>query len=276
MTTFDRLDASALDGIAALCDRSLAERFTADELAGVLFPPDRPALVRGDPAVGIVATRVEDGNGFVKLLVVDPAHQGRGLGSALLAQAEDDLAGTASITVGADAPYFLFPGVDTANIAMLCLLERRKWARQEANYNVGVDLTQLPPDPGGPPPATPAERDEVAAWFDANWPNWGPEGLRALDKGTLLLARDGDGRIAGFCAYDVNRRGTLGPIAVRLDLLGQGVGVPLLVHALHRQRADGLDRIEVLWVGPLIPYARVGGTVSRVFFVYRKVKVKPS
>jgi hypothetical protein len=35
-------------------------------------------------------------------------------------------------------------------------------------------------------------------------------------------------------------------------------------------KADGQTRMEVSWVGPIVPYARVGGTVSRVFFVYRK------
>jgi hypothetical protein len=28
--------------------------------------------------------------------------------------------------------------------------------------------------------------------------------------------------------------------------------------------------VTVVWVGPVAPYAAVGGTVSDVFFVYRK------
>ena len=35
-------------------------------------------------------------------------------------------------------------------------------------------------------------------------------------------------------------------------------------------REIGYARIEVLWVGPLVPYVRVGGTIGPVFFVYRK------
>ena len=52
--------------------------------------------------------------------------------------------------------------------------------------------------------------------------------------------------------------------------MGKGAGVALLVSALHRMRSAGWEQVEVSWVGPILPYARVGGTVGRVFFVYRK------
>ena len=258
-----------IDAIADLCRRGVADPPSSGELVDALFAPDQPAVVRGDPEIGVVAAVEGDGRGFVRLLVVDPGERGRGHGSALLAAAEADLAALGSVQIGADAPYYLWPGAPTTETNLLCLLEGRGYQRREANFHMAVDLDDLPDDPGGYEVPDASDRDEIAAWMDANWPNWGPEVLRALDHGTLLLARD-DGGISGFCAYDVNRRGLLGPIAVRLDLLGQGAGRPLLVGALHRMRADGQERIEVSWVGPVVPYARVGGRVSRVFFVYRK------
>ena len=84
-----------------------------------------------------------------------------------------------------------------------------------------------------------------------------------------MIARDDDG-ISAVCAYDVNRAGWIGPVAVRPDLLGHGVGVAPLLGALHRMRASGRTRAEVGWVGPVVPYARIGATVGRVFFVHRK------
>jgi GNAT superfamily N-acetyltransferase len=276
MTPLDTLDAGATEAIAALCARSVAHAPTADELAGAFWTADQPAVVRGDPAVGVVATvtgAVNDDphEGYIRWLVVDPAHRGQGHGRALLAAAERDLreAGATRVTTGADAPYYLVPGVETTETAMLCLLERCRYHRHEANFNVTVDVANLPPDPGGAFTATAAERVEVEAWTREHWANWRPEVLRALDKGTLVLSRDDDG-INGFCAYDVNRRGLVGPVGVRPSIIGRGVGVPLLVGALHRMRAAGADVIEVSWVGPLVPYARVGGVVGRTFFVYRK------
>ncbi len=265
----DRLDISALDDIAALCERALDDPPDRDELAGALFAPDQPAVVRGDPAVGIVATVERDGAGFIRLLAVDPSARGRGYGRALLAAAERDLQSLGSVTVGADAPYYLYPGVPITATSMLCLLERCRYQRVDANLNIAVDLTTIPDDPGGARVARTQDRPVVDQWMGEHWPNWRAEVLRALDRGTLVLCDDEAG-IAGFCAYDVNRRDLLGPVAVRPDLIGRGVGVPVLLHALHRMRESGRSRIEVAWVGPVVPYARVGGQVSRVFLVYRK------
>jgi hypothetical protein len=226
-------------------------------------------VVRGDPSVGVVATVAGDGVGYVRLLVVDPDHRGKGHGHSLLAEAERELAPLGRVQIGADPPYYLWPGAPATETALLCLLERRKYRRGEGTFHMGVDLHDLPDDPGGYEIATAAMRDEVAAFTDANYPNWTLEVLRALDKGSLLLARDAAG-LSAFCAYDVNRRGLLGPIGARLDLVGKGVAHPLLVGALHQMRADGQEHIEVSWVGPIVPYARVGGAVSRVFYVYGK------
>jgi mycothiol synthase len=173
------------------------------------------------------------------------------------------------ITVGADAPYFLFPGVPVEETSLCCLLEGHHYSREETNYNIDISLADLPADPGLAAVPRAEDRPELDRWMTQHWPNWRAEVLRAFDQGSLLLGRDIDD-ISGFCAYDVNRSGTLGPIASRPDLIGRGVGAPLLLGALHRLRGLGHDVIEVLWVGPMVPYARLGGHVGHLFFVYRR------
>jgi predicted N-acetyltransferase YhbS len=266
------LDPGAVDRIAALCRRALERPPAADELHACLWATDQPAIVRGDPEVGIVAAVPSRDGGSIRILAVDPSQQGRGHGSRLLRAAEQDLAvraASAVVTVGADPPYHLFSGVETTQVAMLCLLERHHYSRVDATFNMDVDLADLPDERIGPVIAGPADRSEVETYIDGQWPNWRGEVLRALDKGSLAVERDDHG-ISAFCAWDVNRRGLLGPVAVRLDLIGRGAGVGVLLFALHRMRESGWGRIEVAWVGPIVPYARVGGTVGRVFFVYRK------
>jgi GNAT superfamily N-acetyltransferase len=265
----EALEPEQLDAIAALCARSIGDPPSTHELAATLFAPDQPAIVRGDPEIGVVATVAGSDRGFVRLLVVDAAHRGRGYGHELLEAAERDLVHLGQVQIGADPPYYLWPGAPATEIELLCLLERRKYTRAEANFHMAVDLADLPDDCGGYEVAGESARAEVAAFTDANYAHWTPEVLRALDNDSLLVARDDKG-VSAFCAYDVNRRGLLGPIGARLDLVGRGVAHPLLVGALHRMREEGQDRIEVSWVGPIVPYARVGGVVSRVFFVYRK------
>jgi GNAT superfamily N-acetyltransferase len=274
---FGRLGIADLPAITALCERSLIDAPSADELERTLFVPEQPATVRGDPDVGLIAT-VEGhatsggiGRGFVRIIVVAPEHRGRGLGRELLALGEADAraAGFSSLTIGADAPFYLWPGVDTAETALLCLLERMKYQRAEANFNMDLDLAGIAPDPGGWTVATASERDEIHAWADLHWGWWTTELLRATDRDTLVISRD-DGGISAVCAYDVNRAGWVGPVAVRPDLMGRGVGVAPLLGALHRMRASGQTRVEIGWVGPVVPYARVGATLGRVFFVHRK------
>jgi GNAT superfamily N-acetyltransferase len=262
----------SVDGIASLCAGAMPHPPTADELRRTLFASDQPALVRYAPGVGVVAVvrgAGDDADGYIRLLLLEPGHRGRGFGHELLRAAEGDLDGARTITVGADAPYFLFPGVPVEETGLCCLLERHHYAREETNYNIDIRLTGLPPDPGLTVEPRRQDRPEIEQWMSRHWPHWRAEVLRAFDQGTLLLRRDQDD-ITGFCAYDVNRSGTLGPIASRPDLIGKGVGAPLLLGALHRLRATGRDTIEVLWVGPMVPYARLGGQVGRLFFVYRR------
>jgi predicted N-acetyltransferase YhbS len=274
--SFGILGSDSVADLAALVDRAMPdERLTPDELHRALFDDRQPALVRGDPAVGVVATVRsvgDDRHGFVRLLAVDPDRRRQGVGRALLAAAEADLDGAASITIGADAPFFLFPGVPVEQIGMLTLLERAKYQRAEANFNMRVTLADLdgPDLRAGPQLATPAAVDDVRALVEANYPHWTDEVMRALDQGSLVVARDADGALLGFCALEVNRAGLLGPVAVRLDRLGRGDGRALLAAGLHELRRRGRQEVDVCWVGPIPPYAAVGGVVSRVFFVYRK------
>lgn len=269
--TTELLGPDALDAVTRLCARSVLDPPSRTELEAALTAPDQPARLRGDPDVGVVATVTTGDQGFVRLVAVAREHRGHGVGRALLAAGEDDLraAGATSVTVGADAPYYLWPGVDVREIGLCCLLERAKYARGEANCNMDVDLAAIPPDPGGWTLATEADVPELERWSATHWEHWRAEILRAAARETLVITRDADG-VAAVCAYDVTRRGLLGPVAVRPDLLGRGRGVPALLGALHTLRTAGRDRVEVAWVGPLVPYARVGGAIGRVFFVYRK------
>jgi GNAT superfamily N-acetyltransferase len=271
MTELPSLGRDALDAIAALCRRAVVNPPTGEELALAFFAPEQPAVLRGDPSVGVVATVESGGAAHVRLLAVDPAHRGQGHGHELLEAAEDDARaqGQKSLTTGADAPFFLWPGVPSTDIAMLCLLERHHYSRVETNFDMRVDLASIPEDPGGHALAIPDERDEVDGWLTKHWANWRPEGLRALDKGNLVLCRDDEG-ISAICAFEVNRSGFLGPVAVRPDVMGRGRGKPALIGALHELRRRGRDHIDVCWVGPIPPYAAVGGRVSNVYFVYRR------
>lgn len=257
----------ALDEIVDLCARSVAQPFSAGELRKALFCADQPSIVRFRRDIGIVATCRQGADAWVRILASDRDHRGRGNGRRLLEAAESDTADAKTLTIGADSPYFLFPGVPVEETGLCYLLERAHYVREEVNYNVVVDLGHLPEEQTSG--EVPTDRDEMDEWATNEWPTWRLEFLRAFDQGGLLVTRDESG-IAAACAFDVNRTRTLGPIAARLDLMGKGAARPLLARALRQMRSLGYDEIEVLWVGPIVPYVRVGGTIGRIFFVYRK------
>lgn len=269
------LGEDAAGAIAELCRLSLGSDSPepadlTQALFGTANANDAPAIVRGDPDAGVVATVRRGGSGYIRLVAVHPAHRRRGIGSALLAAAESDLEGCSHALVGSDAPDYLFPGVSTRMTEMLCLMEARRYRRGDVNLNMGVDLTALEPDPGGAVLATAADAEEMRMWTDQHWPSWTDEVMRALGKDRLLISRDARG-LSGFCAWDVNRGGWLGPIAVRPSELGGRTGVPLLMGALHRMRADGRRHAEISWISPVRFYVRnAGATISDAYIVHRR------
>jgi GNAT superfamily N-acetyltransferase len=274
MSTPVRADRSDLEEIAQLCHHAIALPPTAKELDDALFAAEQPATVFAIPERGVAAVVECDDGPHLRLLAVHPSARGQGLGHHLLQAAEDwaRAEGHETLVTGADPPYFLWPGVPSSETALHCLLERRHYARAETNFNMHVDLSKIPDDPGGSHLAGAVDRAEVDAFMSNHWSNWRLEVLRALDKGNLVIERaeSGDGGISAFCAFEVNRKGLLGPVAVRPDLMGRGMGKAVLLSALHELRRRGADDVSVVWVGPIVPYAAVGGKVTDVFFVYRK------
>lgn len=274
MSTPVRADRSDLQAIARLCERAIATPPSPAELEDALFAEEQPAAVFAIPERGVAAVVQCDDGPHLRLLAVDPAARRQGLGRHLLEAAEDWAReeGHKVLITGADPPYFLWPGVPSAETALHCLLESRHYTRAETNFNMRVDLSTIPDDPGGYGLATTIDRAEVDAFMSDHWSNWRLEVLRALDKGNLVMDRagTGDGGITAFCAFEVNRKGLLGPVAVRPDLMGRGMGKTVLLGALHELRRRGATDVSVVWVGPIAPYAAVGGKVTDVFFVYRK------
>lgn len=267
---FHDLSSDAIDEIDALCRRSLVDPPAKVDLQRALFGQKANATVIGDPSTGIVATVMRNGAGHIRLIAVDPSRRGKGIGRALVEAAEVAIPSELSIVVGADAPDYLWPGVDTRETAAICMFEALGYEVSRVHYNMSVDLENLPEANGEVERPGPEDRASIETWLQTHWPNWTEESLVGFDRGDFLVSRDSEG-IAGFSTWNVNRRGWFGPAAVRPSLIGAGRGRALLIKALHEMRHQGFKEAEIAWIGPHKFYsATVGAVIHRAFWVLEK------
>ncbi|BCJ53736.1 hypothetical protein Asp14428_52110 [Actinoplanes sp. NBRC 14428] len=240
-----------------------------------LRPPRLAGVVLGsmshrDPAAG-----------HVDLLAVDPAVRRRGAGRALLARVEAALAerGAREVVLGGNAPYYAWPGIDVRYTPALCAATALGYEQEQPAWNMTVDLAA---GPEVPPPAegvtvrraTAEDVPHLAAFaletFGASWAGEITHSV-GRERAGCHAAFDRDGGVLGFAAYGSSRPSWFGPMGTAAAARGRGIGNLLLRRCLADQRANGFDRVQIGWVGPLVFYANaVGARVERVFLPHRK------
>lgn len=291
--TISQLGPHQLCHVSRLCEREL----TLDRWAGSI-----PRIVTRQPYVGLVAVQdsltvgacigsiaqADDGNaeGYIDLLVVDRAHQRRGIGRQLAAEMEQLLAarGCQRIDLSGISPNNAWPGVDIHYTAAVCLAEVSGYQRQGCEVNMDVDLLSVPLDTRASEDRLASEGIEVrradgdddgrlqdclGATWQAGWIAEITEALRSSDAGLYVAVQSG--RYVGFCCYGVNRVHEVGPIGTDPDKRGLGIGGVLLKRCLAEQNDRGVVAAELVWVGPLAYFARaVHATIGRAFWLYSK------
>ncbi|HEU4541140.1 MAG TPA: GNAT family N-acetyltransferase [Jiangellaceae bacterium] len=217
--------------------------------------------------------------GHIDLIAVHPRAQGRGLGRALVRAAERWLAfrGVSEVRFAGNPPCYGWPGIDVRYTPALCLAERLGYERYQIAWNMTVDLsTDLSTEidverlgrAGVDVRAAPrGQRGQVVEFARTHWnDSWAWEVEHA--SGCHYAIRSGE--VLGFAAWGA-RPAWFGPMGSAPPARGLGIGRVLLRRCLAEQRAAGLDRAEIGWVGPLQFYSRaVGARAERVFALYRR------
>lgn len=266
--------------LAALWNNAApTEPLTADELAGVCFDDGGVVLGTSD-STGVVAAVVRPGDdgpvGHIRLVAVDPVHRRQGLGAALMQKAEQWLVdhGARTLCLGADAPVYLWPGVDATDVATSCLAESLGYAPTTAAVNMALSPTLRIAAPERITIRRVVTDDDVAEVRDMVarvWPKWLVELDLGIDTAGVHAAfGEPGGEPVGFCAHSVLRTGWLGPIGVVTDVRHLGVGGALVSAACTDAMVAGINEVTVSWVGPIGFYASLGGRVSQVFRRWEK------
>ncbi|MGW3210315.1 GNAT family N-acetyltransferase [Streptomyces sp. NPDC001135] len=284
-------DAGAIHRLVAACESELdgravtgADRITAElTLAGVR--PESDALLVYDGAGGPA------GFGWVRgrraRVQVHPAHQGRGLGAALLAWAE-----YRAREQGGDR---LAQTVSDTDHAAVALLRAFGYSRLVTEWLLEIALPHEPevPDPPAGITVRPFRHgDEQAAYqltedaFDEwqprrkSYPEWA---RRTVERATFLpeaspVALAGDRMVGVVLSLDVPGRdeGYVERVAVRRDHRDRGIARTLLREAFRTFHHRGRPACT-LWThsgtGALSLYERLGMTVRRSSTVYCKALV---
>ena len=133
----------------------------------------------------------------------------------------------------------------------------------------GVEIRQAHPD----------EKYKISGWVREHIrPHWGDGCEVALEQRppSVYIAYEKDPShvpaagpydlppeiLLGFACYDVVAKGVFGPIGVREDRRGCGIGAALLLRCLHAMAAERYAYAVIGWAGPAEWYARtVGATI---------------
>jgi GNAT superfamily N-acetyltransferase len=239
-------------------------------------------------AVGLLRQPAGEPCGYVKLIGVDPPHQGQGMGGELLCRLEGELArlGAREIRIAESAPNYLTPGVDQRDSDACRFFQRRGYEQFAESRNLHVDLTaddydseaakrELAAQAIAIRRATAGDRPALTAFLDAHWPTWKPETFRSFANRPISLhIAVKDDAVIGFANYHGNNVGTgwFGPMGTDPAYRQQGVGAVLLRRCLRDLKDQGLDSAIIAWAANIDFYQRhAGARVDRVFCRYRKL-----
>lgn len=250
-----------------------------------LTPAEVSRIIRADPGLvlatpslsGIIAvTRrgsADAGRGHIRLLAVDPAQRRRGEASALLDAAQAWLIdqGASAIRWGAEAPWYLWPGIDSTWHEAVSLARYRGFRQTGQAVNLALATDFQAPTPAGivvdrlsRSPAHAAQVSAARAMVTRNWPPWLVEVDLAIDSGTLFVAFSGDAPLA-FMAHSTLRHGWLGPMGTEPDHQRRGAGRAVLSAACADLAQRGVATAQIAWVGPVSYFTDLGARQCRTF-----------
>lgn len=222
--------------------------------------------IAGEPAVRVYGdmqgVSVACGK-WLRVLIVDRQARRRGIGSALLADAER----RGVSVIGAEPGNYFTPGVLETDAPFF---RARGYAETAETWNLFADTAAPHPGPL-PARAGRGDRERVLDFIEENFgPIWRFEAAKAFDRDVPpLFITEENGAITGFAAHDVNNRGLgfFGPTGVAKSMRGRGLGCELLRASLADLGRLGFARAVIPWTDALDFYRKCSGAEAAHRFI---------
>jgi GNAT superfamily N-acetyltransferase len=278
-----------------------ADRAWVRQLWQAAMPPSWPVLSAaigqldkglvaqaGDIPVGFAAL---DTAGSIPLIMVDPGHQRRRIGTGLLEAALQQVrAGPASsVTAGSGGAAYIWPGVPCDLPAAVNFFASRGWRHTHDTLDLVTDLAGYRPPPRAAGRgartgvtitlAAGGDLAAVRAFEAAAFPSWA-RWFAAARPEHILLARTRSGAIAGTLLLEGPgadtvlapmlgpAAGTIGCVGVAPPLHGQGIGTAMVVRASQILSQAGVRACHIGWTTRESFYRRAGYRPWRRYAMY--------
>ena len=228
------------------------DRVAEEKCFGAGFEGQPSARVFGD-FEGIAVTCGK----HLRILAVDRARRGRGVGTALLRDAES----RGAFIVAAEPGNYFTPGVSE---------EVAQFFGKRGYFETARTQTLVATLHDGLKPVPAYDRARalrfVTRTFGAIW-------RFEADKGARIFAVEDGGEIAGFATQDANNKGLgfFGPTGVAQSHRGRGVGRQLVLASLADLRSVGYDRVVIPWTDAIEFYRKTcGARIDHRFVILRR------
>jgi N-acetylglutamate synthase-like GNAT family acetyltransferase len=188
---------------------------------------------------------------WLRILAVDRALRGQGIGSRLL----EDAQALGARVIAAEPGNYFTPGVIDGGFFV-----RRGYRETATTWNLEWRADGTPLHSNS---LRATDRERTLSFIEREFGRiWRFEAAKAFDRETpTMFVEEHDGEIAGFAAHDVNNRGLgfFGPTGVAKAMRGRGIGCRLLHASLADMRRLGFERVVIPWTDALEFYAKCCG-----------------
>jgi GNAT superfamily N-acetyltransferase len=213
---------------------------------------------------------------YLRVMVVDRSARRRGVGSALLADAEAHGADV----IAAEPGNYLTPGIVDTDQASLAFFQKHGYIETRWTWNLDVETRAVPAAENSAagtrrPPHSEAER--VLTFIEREFGRiWRFEASKSFeDEIPRMFISEEGGEVNGFAVHDVNNRGLgfFGPTGVVKSMRGRGLGCALLRASLGDLRRLGYERAVIPWTEAVGFYRKCSGAeAAHRFIAYAKPK----
>jgi GNAT superfamily N-acetyltransferase len=223
--------------------------------------------------MGIIRPWRSTDRGFIKFI------HGTAAQPLLLSELEQTLRrwGVKELIYGSSSPSYFTPGVPVADTITQTMLRAADWEKssERLSLSVAVERVELPACSVVVTEVGATERAATLHFIEQNFSaSWAKESLPALqgeERAFCAIIQRACGEVIGFAAMHATNPNWFGPMGVKTEERGKGLGYALLHHVFTRLRREQTEQVILPWINDKIDfYEKALGKPACTPIVFKK------